>query len=146
MTGPFLARTAAILLGVLASAHAQTRTGIDVLAASDCKQLQGRKVGLITNHTGTDARRIPTIDLLHQSRRLQLCALFSPEHGIRGKEDIAHISDSTDPVTRLPIYSLYGKTKKPLHEQLSKLDALVFDIQDIGCRFYTYIALSLIHI
>ena len=120
--------------------HPPVLNGIDVLLRENFEQLKGLRVGLITNHTGTDARRIPTIDLLHQSRRLQLCALFSPEHGIRGKEDIAHISDSTDPVTGLPIYSLYGKTKKPLPEQLSKLDALVFDIQDIGCRFYTYIA------
>ena len=114
--------------------------GIDVLLRQNFEPLKGLRVGLVTNHTGTDARRIPTIDLLHQSRRLDLRALFSPEHGIRGKEDVAQISDSADPATGLPIYSLYGTTKKPLPRHLAGLDALVFDIQDIGCRFYTYIA------
>jgi uncharacterized protein YbbC (DUF1343 family) len=114
--------------------------GIDVLLRQNFEPLKGLRVGLITNHTGTDARRVPSIDLLHQSRRLDLRALFSPEHGIRGKEDVAQISDSRDPATDLPIYSLYGKTKMPLPEHLDGLDALVFDIQDIGCRFYTYIA------
>ena len=118
----------------------QVLNGIDVLLRQNFEPLKNLRVGLITNHTGTDARRIPTIDLLHQSRRVKLLALFSPEHGIRGTEDIAQIENTKDPVTGLPVYSLYGKTKIPLPGQLANLDALVCDIQDIGCRFYTYIA------
>ena len=113
--------------------------GIDVLRRLNFEPLKNLRLGLVTNHTGTDAMRNPTIDILHESRRTNLRALFSPEHGIRGTQDAA-ISDGKDPVTGIPIYSLYGKTKKPLPEQLSNLDALVFDIQDIGCRFYTYMA------
>jgi uncharacterized protein YbbC (DUF1343 family) len=113
--------------------------GIDVLRRLNFDPLKNLRIGLITNHTGTDAVRNPTIDILDQNRRVNLLALFSPEHGIRGTQD-AEISDSKDPVTGIPIYSLYGKTKKPLPEQLTNLDALVFDIQDIGCRFYTYMA------
>jgi uncharacterized protein YbbC (DUF1343 family) len=113
--------------------------GIDVLRRLNFDPLKNLRIGLITNHTGTDAVRNPTIDILDQNRRVNLLALFSPEHGIRGTQD-AEISDSKDPATGIPIYSLYGKTKKPLPEQLTNLDALVFDIQDIGCRFYTYMA------
>jgi uncharacterized protein YbbC (DUF1343 family)/CubicO group peptidase (beta-lactamase class C family) len=113
--------------------------GIDVLRRLNFDPLKNLRIGLITNHTGTDAMRNPTIDILHQSRKVNLLALFSPEHGIRGTQD-AEISDSKDPATGIPVYSLYGKTKKPIKEQLTNLDALVFDIQDIGCRFYTYMA------
>ncbi len=113
--------------------------GIDILRRQNFDPLKNLRIGLITNHTGTDAMRNQTIDILHQSRKVNLIALFSPEHGIRGTQD-TEISDSEDPATRIPIYSLYGKTKKPLPEQLANLDALVFDIQDIGCRFYTYMA------
>lgn len=139
MTGPFLARTAAILLGVLASAHAQTRTGVDVLAASDCKQLQGRKVGLITNHTGRTADGRRTVDVLHDSGNVQLVALFSPEHGWQGVLD-EKVDDTIDAATGLKVFSLYGKTRKPTDAMLEGVDTLVFDVQDIGCRFYTYIA------
>lgn len=114
--------------------------GIDALAARDFKELQNLRVGLITNHTGTDRRRNPAIDLLHASPHVTLKALFSPEHGIRGQLDQSRIDDGVDEKTGLPIYSLYGKTRKPLPEHLKDLDALVFDIQDIGCRFYTYIS------
>lgn len=114
--------------------------GVDALASRDFKELQSLRVGLITNHTGTDRQRHPTIDLLHASPNVALKALFSPEHGIRGKLDQSRIDDGVDEKTGLPIYSLYGKTRKPLPEHLKDLDALVFDIQDIGCRFYTYIS------
>lgn len=114
--------------------------GIDALAERDFKELQNLRVGLITNHTGTDRRRNAAIDLLHASPHVKLKALFSPEHGIRGKLDQSRIDDGVDEKTGLPIYSLYGKTRKPLPEHLKRLDALVFDIQDIGCRFYTYIS------
>jgi len=114
--------------------------GIDVLQRDEFASLKGLRVGLITNHTGMNAARHSTIDLLHDSKVLQLCALFSPEHGIRGEQDQEKISNSTDVKTGLPVFSLYGETRAPKPEQLTELDALVFDIQDIGCRFYTYIS------
>jgi uncharacterized protein YbbC (DUF1343 family) len=119
---------------------AQVLNGIDVLKREGFARLKGRKVGLITNHTGHDRARNPTIDLLHQAPGVQLKALFSPEHGIRGALDQAKIADTTDERTGLPVFSLYGERRAPLPEQLRDLDTLVFDIQDIGCRFYTYIA------
>lgn len=117
----------------------QVLNGIDVLAASEFAPLHGLKIGLITNHTGTDRRRNSTIDLLHCAPGVTLLALFSPEHGIRGALD-EKVFDSRDERTGLPIYSLYGERRTPAPEQLEGLDALVFDIQDIGCRFYTYIS------
>jgi uncharacterized protein YbbC (DUF1343 family) len=101
--------------------------------------LRGLRVGLITNHTGHDRTRKPTIDLLKTAPGVTLVALFSPEHGIRGALD-EKITDSVDERTGLPVYSLYGETRAPKPEHLANLDALVFDIQDIGCRFYTYIS------
>jgi len=114
--------------------------GIDVLKQEDFLPLAGLKIGLVTNHTGQDRERNPTIDLLHKAPDLDLRALFSPEHGIRGELDQEKIGDSTDAATGLPVYSLYGERRSPDPAQLAGLDALVFDIQDIGCRFYTYIA------
>jgi uncharacterized protein YbbC (DUF1343 family)/CubicO group peptidase (beta-lactamase class C family) len=116
-----------------------TLNGIDVLARRKYAPLRGLRVGLITNHTGEDRDRNPTIDLLKNAPGVQLKALFSPEHGIRGGAD-EKVGDTVDQKTGLPVYSLYGKTNKPKPEQLKDLDALVFDIQDIGCRFYTYTA------
>lgn len=113
--------------------------GVDVLVASGFEALKGRRVGLITNHTGRDRRRRPTIDLLHEAPGVQLVALFSPEHGIRGLLD-EKVSDGRDEKTGLPVYSLYGERRAPTLEQVAGLDVLVFDIQDIGCRFYTYIS------
>jgi uncharacterized protein YbbC (DUF1343 family)/CubicO group peptidase (beta-lactamase class C family) len=113
--------------------------GIDVLAKQHFAPLEGLRVGLVTNHTGHDRERNPTIDLLKNAPGVQLKALFSPEHGIRGALDET-VGDSTDEKAGLPIYSLYGTRRTPAPEQLKDLDALVFDIQDIGCRFYTYIA------
>jgi uncharacterized protein YbbC (DUF1343 family) len=114
-------------------------TGIDVLERDGFKPLQGQRVGLITNHTGLTADGRSTIDALHRAPGVKLVALFGPEHGIRGEVD-QKVGDSTDPRTGLPIYSLYGETTRPKPEQLRGLDALVFDIQDVGCRFYTYIS------
>lgn len=113
--------------------------GIDVLAKQNFRPVQGLRLGLITNHTGHDRRRRPTIDLLKSAPGVKLVALFSPEHGIRGEAD-EKIGDTTDAKTGLPIYSLYGERRAPSSAQLRELDALVFDIQDIGCRFYTYIS------
>jgi uncharacterized protein YbbC (DUF1343 family)/CubicO group peptidase (beta-lactamase class C family) len=117
----------------------KTLNGIDVLVKQKFAPLKGLRVGLITNHTGHDRDRNPTIDLLKNSPDVQLKALFSPEHGIRGAVD-EKVGDSVDEQTGLPVFSLYGETTKPKAEQLQELDALVFDIQDIGCRFYTYTA------
>lgn len=113
--------------------------GIDVLARRKFADLKGLRVGLITNQTGIDARRRSTIDLLAAAPDVKLKKLFSPEHGIRGELDQEKISHSKDKKTGLPILSLYGDQRAPTKEQLADLDALVFDIQDIGCRFYTYI-------
>ncbi|HYR90854.1 MAG TPA: exo-beta-N-acetylmuramidase NamZ domain-containing protein [Terriglobia bacterium] len=113
--------------------------GIDVLARDGFALLKGRRVGLITNQTGRDREGRSTIDLLHQAPGVKLVALFSPEHGIRGVID-EKVADSVDEKTGLPIYSLYGETRKPTREMLKDLDTLVYDIQDVGARFYTYIS------
>jgi uncharacterized protein YbbC (DUF1343 family)/CubicO group peptidase (beta-lactamase class C family) len=117
----------------------ETLQGIDVLVRQKFAPLKGLRVGLVTNHTGHDKQRNATIDLLKNAPDVQLLALFSPEHGIRGVDD-QHVGDSLDETTGLPVYSLYGETLKPKPEQLKDLDALVFDVQDVGCRFYTYTA------
>ncbi len=114
--------------------------GIDVLKKDAFASLQGKKIGLLTNQTGRDKEGNSTIDLLFNAPGVELVALFAPEHGIRGDKDQAVIEDGKDAKTGLPVYSLYGKNRKPSPEQLAGLDALVFDIQDIGCRFYTYIS------
>lgn len=119
--------------------HTNVLNGIDVLVQQQFAPLKNLRVGLITNHTGTDRYRNSTIDLLHTAPGVMLKALFSPEHGIRGVLD-EKVPDGTDEKTGLPIYSLYGESRSPRSEQLRDLDALVFDIQDIGCRFYTYIS------
>ena len=113
--------------------------GIDVLQKQRFAPLKSLKVGLITNHTGKNRQRYPTIDLLMNAPDVELKALFAPEHGLYGLLDEA-IADSVDERTGLPVYSLYGKNRAPTTEQMRGLDALVFDIQDVGCRFYTYIS------
>jgi uncharacterized protein YbbC (DUF1343 family) len=117
---------------------AHTLTGIDVLEAQDLTPLVGKRVGLITNQTGIDRKRRSTIDLLAHAPGVKLAALFSPEHGIRGTFD-ERVSSTKDEATGLPVYSLYGETERPTDAMLAGLDALVFDIQDAGVRFYTYI-------
>jgi uncharacterized protein YbbC (DUF1343 family)/CubicO group peptidase (beta-lactamase class C family) len=117
----------------------KTLNGIDVLVRQKFAPLKGLRVGLITNHTGQDRDRNATIDLLKNAPGVELKVLFSPEHGIRGTVD-ERVGDTVDEKTGLPVYSLYGERSKPTPEQLKDLDALVFDIQDIGCRFYTYTA------
>jgi uncharacterized protein YbbC (DUF1343 family) len=114
-------------------------TGVDVLERDGFKQLAGLRVGLVTNHTGRDRKGRQTIDVLREAAGVRLVALFSPEHGIRGAAD-EKVSDTKDEKTGLPIYSLYGETRRPKAEQLKDLDALVYDIQDVGARFYTYIS------
>ena len=120
---------------------AMVRNGIDVLEAANFELLAGLKIGLITNHTGVNRERRSTIDLLHKADQVDLRILFSPEHGIRGVLETDSIADGKDTATGLSIYSLYqAKNRKPAASQLAGIDALVFDIQDIGCRFYTYIS------
>jgi len=114
-------------------------TGIDVLVEEKFARLKGRKVGLVTNHTGRAADGTATIDLLAKADSVTLVALFSPEHGIRGALD-EKVGDTKDEKTGLPVYSLYGDRRKPTAETLKGIDTLVYDIQDIGCRFYTYIS------
>ncbi|HEY0456175.1 MAG TPA: exo-beta-N-acetylmuramidase NamZ domain-containing protein, partial [Verrucomicrobiae bacterium] len=118
---------------------AEVLNGIDVLIKQNFAPLKKLRLGLITNHTGIDRHRRPTIDLLKSAPEVELKALFSPEHGIRGEAD-EKVSDSVDQKTGLPIYSLYGARFSPSPDQLKDLDALVYDIQDVGCRFYTYIS------
>ena len=112
-------------------------SGIDVLRADGFALLRGKRVGLVTNHTGRARDGATTIDLLFGAKDVKLVALFSPEHGIRGTLD-EKVSSGTDEKTRLPIHSLYGETRRPTPAMLEGLDTLVVDIQDIGARFYTY--------
>ena len=114
-------------------------TGVDVLVRDGFKLLRGSRVGLVTNHTGLTRDGQATIDALHKASHVSLEALFGPEHGIRGESD-EHVADGRDEKTGLPVWSLYGARTRPAPEQLAGLDTLVFDIQDIGCRFYTYLS------
>jgi len=114
------------------------RTGIDMLYAGKFSYLSGLRIGLITNHTGRDSKGRRTLDLLYKAPGVKLAAIFSPEHGLFGKED-KKTALIKEPVTGLPVYSLYSDTLRPTDNMLRGLDALVFDIQDAGVRFYTYI-------
>jgi uncharacterized protein YbbC (DUF1343 family) len=134
-------RPAALTLFLLLYASwcsAAVLPGIDVLSNQGFKVLQNKRVGLITNHTGRSADGTSTIDILFRAPGVRLTALFSPEHGIRGESD-DKVSSSVDAKTGLPIHSLYGTNCRPTPEILRNIDVLVFDIQDIGTRFYTYI-------
>lgn len=117
------------------------KTGIEVLKEQNFKILEGKRVGLITNPTGVDNNMKSTIDILHEAKNVQLVALFAPEHGVRGDAHAGdHVDNVTDPKTGLPVYSLHGKTRFPSAEMLKNIDVLVYDIQDIGCRSFTYIS------
>ncbi len=121
-------------------------TGLDVFLKDGAPEIAGKRVGLITNHTGVDRAFRGAIDLLHASDRLDLVALFGPEHGVRGDAQAGdHVGESIDQRTGLPAYSLYGDTRWPTADMLDGLDALVFDIQDAGVRFYTYLS-TMIHV
>jgi len=117
-----------------------TLSGLDVLQRDQYQQLQGKRIGLITNHTGINRDGVSIVELFNTAANVDLVALFSPEHGFEGKLDVAKIKDAQDAKSGLQIYSLYGKTRKPTAEMLADIDLLVFDIQDIGTRFYTYIS------
>ena len=120
-----------------AAPRAPVLTGIDVLRAEGFARLAGAKVALLTNHTGIARDGTSTIDLLHGAKNLTLVALFSPEHGIRGTLD-EKVPSGRDEKTGLPIYSLYGETRRPTAAMLAGVDTIVIDLQDIGVRFYTY--------
>ncbi|HET6930113.1 MAG TPA: DUF1343 domain-containing protein [Candidatus Acidoferrum sp.] len=115
----------------------RVQTGLDVLEAEKFVPLRGKRIGLITNHTGLDYQERTTINVLAHAPGVQVVALFSPEHGIAGHSD-EKLASSKDASTGLPIYSLYGDHLRPTDEMLQGIDALVFDVQDAGVRFYTY--------
>ena len=127
----------ATLVAATSPASWRVQTGLDVLAAQKFAPLKGKHIGLITNHTGVDSQGRSVIQLLSKAPGVTLVALFSPEHGLIGHAD-EKFSSSRDPATGVPVYSLYGDTLRPSDEMLRGIDALVFDIQDAGVRFYTY--------
>ena len=122
-------------------ATAQVKPGIEVLRDSGFKALQGKRVGLITNPSGVDNKLKSTIDILHEAPGVDLVALYSPEHGVRGDVHAGdHVSDYVDPATGVKVYSIYGKNLRPSREMLDDVDVLLYDIQDNGCRSYTFIS------
>ncbi len=121
--------------------EASVMPGIEVLAEENFARLKGKRVGLITNPTGIDNSLKSTIDILHEAPGVELTALFAPEHGVRGDYVAgASVANEVDAKTGVKVYSLHGKTKKPTAEMLKNVDVLVYDIQDIGCRSYTFIS------
>ena len=117
------------------------KTGIEVLRDREFRGLVGKRVGLVTNPSGVDHLLNSTVDILYNAPGVELVALYGPEHGVRG--DIYagdHVSDSKDEATGLPVYSLYGATRKPTKEMLQGIDIMVYDIQDVGVRSYTFIS------
>jgi len=141
MTGRACGLSFGLLVLLCASAHAQVLTGLDVLESEGFKALQGKSVGIITNHTGKDHAGKSAVELLAKAPGVKLKAIFTPEHGFLGAEAAgAAIASTTDTATGLPIFSLYGQTKRPTPQSLEGLDVLVFDMQDVGARFYTYLS------
>jgi uncharacterized protein YbbC (DUF1343 family) len=123
------------------NAGAAVKLGTDVLRSRDFDILKGKRVGLITNPTGVSSDLQATVDILHQAEGVNLIALFAPEHGIRGDIEAGkYVENYNDSRTGLPVFSLYGKTRKPTKDMLRGIDVLVYDLQDIGVRSYTYIS------
>ncbi|AZV54482.1 DUF1343 domain-containing protein [Bacillus pumilus] len=119
---------------------AAVKTGIETLLSGNLSWLKGKRVGLITNPTGIDANMKSSVDLLFEHPNIKLTALYGPEHGVRGDAQAGEgVESYTDEKTGLPVYSLYGKTRKPTPDMLKNVDVLLFDIQDVGARYYTYI-------
>ncbi len=118
----------------------ELKLGVDVVLSSEKDVLKGKRVGLITNPTGVDKDLNSIVDRFYQDKDINLTALYGPEHGVRGDAQAgSYVDFYIDETTGLPVYSLYGKTRKPTPEMLEDVDVLVFDIQDVGTRFYTYI-------
>ena len=131
--------TAACVLAVAGTA--QVKPGIEVLRDNGFRELQGKRVGLITNPSGVDNSLRSTIDILAAAPGVQLTALYAPEHGVRGDVHAGdHVDNTVDPATGVPVYSIYGATRKPTPEMLRDVDVLVYDIQDNGCRSFTFIS------
>ena len=131
---------AAAMMALTVSAQ-KVKTGIEMLKANNFKQLEGKRVGLVTNPTGVDNFMKSDIDILHEAKNVKLVALFGPEHGVRGSVHAGdHVGNAADPTTGVPVYSLYGKSRIPSKEMLQGIDVLIYDIQDIGCRSFTYIS------
>ena len=128
-----------VLMGCLPPSSPPVRTGAEVLAANQFDALAGERVGLIVNHTArVDSAHL--IDRVHQAPTVELGALFGPEHGLRGTAGAGKaVTDNRDDRTGVPVYSLYGDSRRPTSAELEGIDALVFDVQDVGARFYTYI-------
>lgn len=139
-------KSALFVLAILAlcfsaAASPKVMPGIEVLREMDFEPLKGKRVGLVTNPSGVDHELRSTIEILHQAPQVNLVALFGPEHGVRG--DVyagGHVADTVDPATGLPVYSLYGPTRKPTAAMLEGIDVMVYDIQDTGTRYYTFIS------
>ena len=130
-----------IMLSIAFSAIAVVKPGIEVLRDGGFAQLQGKRVGLVTNPSGIDNNLKSTVDILNEAPGVKLVALFGPEHGVRGNAHAGDaVGDEVDAKTGVKMYSLYGKTHKPTPEMLRDIDVLVYDIQDIGCRSYTFYA------
>lgn len=126
---------------IMAQARPVVKTGIEVLADNNFAQLAGKRVGLITNPTGVDCNLRSTIDILHEAENVNLVALYAPEHGVRGNIYAgSKVSADRDAQTGLPVHSLYGRSRKPSATMLQGIDVLVYDIQDIGCRSFTFIS------
>ena len=122
-----------------AAGAAQVRPGIDVLLTDSAQLIAGKRVGLLSNHTGVDRQGRRDVDVLRAAAGVRLTVLFSPEHGFRGTEDRSGLPDGTDSTTGLPIYSLYGGSRTAARAALDSLDVLLIDLQDVGARYYTYI-------
>jgi uncharacterized protein YbbC (DUF1343 family) len=121
--------------------NARILLGIDVLASRNFREIAGKRVGLLTNQAGVDSRGVSTIDILRRAPNVRLVALFGPEHGVYGDAKAnVNVADSIDPRTGLPVYSLFGKYRRPSPEMLARIDVMVIDLQDVGVRSYTYIS------
>ena len=132
---------AGLLLTCSLTAQPVVKTGIEVLREMNFEPLKGKRVGLVTNPSGVDHKLRSTIEILHSAPEVNLVALFGPEHGVRG--DVyagGHVADYRDSQTGLPVYSLYGPTRKPTAAMLDNIDVMVYDIQDVGARCYTFIS------
>lgn len=144
MQRPFAVAAAGLLALAILSAPARAdggfQLGVEVLLQQRTDLVEGKRIGLITNPTGVNQRLESDIDLLYADPRIKLVALFGPEHGVRGgRQAGADVASYTDPATGVPVYSLYGKTRKPTPAMLKNVDVLVFDIQAVGTRYYTYL-------
>ena len=121
--------------------QAQVIPGIEVLEQNGFEELLGKRVGLVTNPSGVDRQLRSTIDILFEAPQVNLVALYGPEHGVRGDAYAGdHVESTKDPKTGLPVYSLYGPTREPTQKMLEGIDVMVYDIQDVGTRSYTFIS------